>query len=241
MIISDHLPSFLIIPIETTQLRPTNKIEYKRDTQKLSEDDCILDYLNVDWDSELQLEKNDVNFSTERFFTKMTEIIDKDLPFRTLSAKESKQMLKTWIKPVILAEIDTYNLYEKLIKTKGIEIQSQFNRIRNEITSLTRKNKEKYYKNYFENHNKNLTKIWSCIKETIIKQKSSTLPSSLVNKDTTLTNPKEIADNFNYYFSKIAESILKIRQHESNHSYKDYLKNSMPNSHIFCHCEQGEV
>ena len=167
VIISDHLSSFLIIPIETTQLKPTNKIEYKRDTQNFSEDDCILDYLNVDWDSELQLEKNDVNFSTERFFTKMTEIIDKDLPFRTLSAKESKQMLKPWITPVILAEIDTYKLYEKLIKTKGIEIQSQFNRIKNEITSLTRKNKEKYYKNYFEKHNKNFKKIWSCIKEII--------------------------------------------------------------------------
>ena len=158
--------------------------------------------MNIDWDSELQLEKNDVSFSTDNFFTKMTKIIDKHMPIRKLSAKERKQTLKPWITPLILAKIDTKNkLYKKLIKTKSIEIQSQFNRIKNEITSLTRKSKEKYYKNYFEKHNKNLRKIWSGIKEIInIKQKSSTLPSSLVDKDGILTNPKEIADHFNCYW-----------------------------------------
>ena len=241
--ISDHLPSFLIIPIEKRQHKPTNKIQYKRDTKNFSKDDFILDYLNIDWDSELQLEKNDASFSTDNFFTKMTEIIDKHMPLRKLSAKERKQTLKPWITPVILAKIDTKNkLYKKLIKTKSIEIQSQFNRIKNEITSLTRKSKEKYYKNYFEKHNKNLRKIWSGIKEIInIKQKSSTLPSSLVDKDGILTNPKEIADHFNCYFSNIAENILKSRQHEGTHSYKEYLKNPLPNSHIFFDCEPSEV
>ena len=64
--ISDHLPSFLIVPTEEKQLKPQSKIQYKRDTRNFSKDDFILDYLNIDWESELELERNDVNISTEK-------------------------------------------------------------------------------------------------------------------------------------------------------------------------------
>ena len=241
--ISDHLPSFLIVPIEEKQHKPQSKIQYKRDTRNFSKDDFILDYLNIDWDSELELERNDVNFSTEKLFSKMTDIIDKHMPVRKLTAKERKQTLKPWITPAILAKITTKNkLYKKLTKTKSIETQFQFNKIKNEITSLTRKSKERYYKNYFEKHNKNLRKIWSGIKEIInVKQKSSSLPTCLANKDRTVTDPKEIADYFNCYFSNIAENTLKSRKFEGTHSYKEYLKNPLPNSHIFFSCEPSEV
>ena len=49
--ISDHLPSFLIIPIESKQHKSQKTIHYKRDTENFSRDDFILDYLDVDWDS----------------------------------------------------------------------------------------------------------------------------------------------------------------------------------------------
>ena len=35
----------------------------------------------------------------------MTDIIDKHMPVRKLTAKERKQMLKPWINPAILAKI----------------------------------------------------------------------------------------------------------------------------------------
>ena len=66
-----------------------SKFHYKRDTENFSRDDFILDYLDVDWDSELDIEKNDVNNSTEKFFSQMSAIIDKHLPIRKLSAKET--------------------------------------------------------------------------------------------------------------------------------------------------------
>ena len=91
--ISDHFPSFLIIPIENKQHNSQRKIQYKRDTKNFSQDDFILDYLNVDWDSEMEIDKNDVNLSTEKFFSKMSTIIDKHMPVKKLKAKECKQQL----------------------------------------------------------------------------------------------------------------------------------------------------
>ena len=114
--------------------------------------------------------------------------------------------------------------------------------MKNEITNLTRKSKEEYYKKYFEKNNKNSKKIWNGIKEIInIKQKSSSLPTSLKDKDKILTNQKEIAEHFNCYFSGIAENILKKRKFEGSHSYQEYLKHPLPNSHMFFDCDPEEV
>ena len=241
--ISDHLPSFLIIPIENKQHKSQKTIHYKRDTENFSRDDFILDYLDVDWDSELDIGKNDVNNSTEKFFSKMSAIIDKHMPIRKLSAKENKQRLKPWITPTIISKINVKNrLYKKFIKSKDRETHRQFTQIKNEITSLTRKSKEGYYKKYFEKHDKNSKKIWNGIKEIInIKQKSSSLPSIIIDKDKMLTNQKEIANHFNCYFSGIAGNILKSRKHKGNHSYQEYLKNPLPNSHIFFDSDPSEV
>ena len=89
----------------------------------------------------------------------MSNIIDKHMPVRKLTIKERKQKLKPWITQKIIAKIKTKNkLYKKLIKTKNRDTQMQFNKIKNEITALTRTNKEEYYQNYFNKHNANLKK-----------------------------------------------------------------------------------
>ena len=106
------------------------------------------------------------------------------------------------------------------MRSKRKEERLKFSKLKNEITNLTRKSKEEYYKKYFEKNNKNSKKIWNGIKEIInIKQKSSSLPTSLKDKEKILTNQKEIADHFNCYFSGIAENILKKRKFEGSHSY----------------------
>ena len=74
-----------------------------------------------------------------------------------------------------------------------------------------------------------------------LKQKSSSNPTSLIYKKTILTDQKEIADHFNSYFSGIAENILKNRKYEGKHSYQEYLKNPLPNSHVFFDCDPSEV
>ena len=165
------------------------------------------------------------------------------MPIKKVKAKECKQQLKPWITPTIIAKIKTKNkLYKKLVKSKSRETQLKFNKIKNEITSLTRINKEMHYKKYFDKHSKDSKKIWNGIKEIIsLKQKSSSCPTSLIDKKTILTDEKEIADHFNSYFSGIAENILKSRKYEGKHSYQEYLKNPLPNSHIFFDCDPPEI
>ena len=233
----------MIIPIENKQHKSQNKIQYKRDTKNFSKEDFILDYLNIDWEAELQIEKNDVNYSTEKLFSNMNTIIDRHMPVRKLTTKECKQKIKPWITPKIIAKIKTKNkLYKKFMKSKSKDDQLQFNKVKNEITSLTRKSKQDYYKKYFDKHSKNSKKIWNGIKEIInLKQKSSSLPTSLIDNGKFLSNQKDVANHFNSYFSDIAGNILKKRKYKGKHSFQDYLKHALPNSHVFFDCDQLEV
>jgi len=149
--ISDHLPSFLIVPVENKCTNTQKKTQYKRDTKNFSNDDFIMDYLDIDWNSELEIDKNDVNHTTDIFFTKMCAIIDKHMPLRKLTIKERKQQSKPWITPAIVEKINDKNkLYKKFMKSKRKEDRLKFSKLKNEITSLTRKSKEEYYKKYFE-------------------------------------------------------------------------------------------
>ena len=60
--ISDHLPSFLLVPNENECRSPKQKI-FRRDTKNFDRENFILDFLGVNWDDVLQLGKKDVNIS----------------------------------------------------------------------------------------------------------------------------------------------------------------------------------
>ena len=70
----------------------------------------------------MEIDKNDVNLSAEKFFSKMSTIIDKQMPIKKVKAKECKQQLKPWITPTITAKINTK--HKKLILQISVESNS---------------------------------------------------------------------------------------------------------------------
>ena len=94
-------------------------------------------HYNKPWDSEMEIDKNDVNLSNDMFLSKMNTIINKRMPIQKVKAKECKQQLKFWITPTITDKINTKGkLHKKLVKSKSRKKQLKFNKIKNEITSL---------------------------------------------------------------------------------------------------------
>ena len=173
--ISDHLPSFFIMPYDNqNHIRKKQNI-YTRNTKQFNRVNFILDYLDIDWDAILQANKNDVNLSMEIFITKITELLDKYVPLKKLTQKEYKRRFKP---NKLLDKIDKKNkAFRKYMNCKGtLEIKTQmhieFKIIKNEITNLTRQSKKEYYKQYFTENSANLQKIWKGITDIInIKSK----------------------------------------------------------------------
>ena len=106
------------------------------------------------------------------------------------------------------------------------QLNTEFKTLKNELTTLTRQSKKDYYNQYFTVNTKNLQKIWKGIKEIInIKTKNHTSPTCIIEGDKTITDPKEIANTFNTYYTSVADNILNKRKYEGNKLHTEYLHN----------------
>ena len=207
--ISDHLPSFILIPNPITKHTKKSNI-YRRDTKNFNKTEFLLDYFTINWDQVIEIEKEDPNKSMKNFIKKLNKLVNKHMPLRKVTRKEQTYM-KPWINQYLLRKIEKKNkIYRKFLKTKRSDYKEEAKRLNNEITSTTRRNKKEYYAKYFADHKNDLKKVWQGIKEIInIKHKSQNSPSCIKIGDKYTTDPTTISNQFNNYFSNIAGKILK--------------------------------
>ena len=111
------------------------------------------------------------------------------------------------------------------------------------INAITNDSKKLlHYTNYLLDNKSNLKKVWQGINQIInLKSKNCSSPTCLVQNGSSITDPKAIAENFNSYFSTIADSILKERKYEGNKSFRDFLHNPSAESFAFDPAEEAEV
>ena len=95
--ISDHLPSFFLIPKDNQNHAPKKQNLYTRKTKNFDRENFLYDYLDIDWDSIVEANKNNVNTSLQAFLTKINQLLDKYMPPRKLSNKEYKRRFKPWV------------------------------------------------------------------------------------------------------------------------------------------------
>ena len=245
--ISDHLPSFLIVPKNNQNHLPKKHNVYKRVTKNIDKENFVLDYLDIDWSESLETNKEDINHSSGIFLSKINTLLDKYVPLQKLSQKEYKQRFKPWINDTILNKISTKNkILKRYVNCKDADRKSllldQFKNLKNEITNMTRIGKKDFYEKYFTENKNNLKKIWKGIKDIInIKAKNFDQPTCILDGDKAETDPKNIANTFNKYFTSIADNILKKRKYEGKKSFKDYLPEPLPNSMALYLCDEEEI
>ena len=194
------------------------------------------DLLNLDWKQILQLEKLDANIAFNNFYSAIEPIIDKYMPLEKIKNKEFKRRYKPWITVGIQNNIKRRDkLLRQYLKTndptRKYAFHTEYKLIRNRIVNLIKISKQNFYQNYFTANNNNLRKIWQGIKEIInVKNKCNDTPSCISDNNKLLTNPKDISNSFNNYFTNIAGNILKVRKYEGDGNYIKFLPPSKANS-----------
>ena len=86
---------------------------------------------------------------------------------------------------------------------------------------------------YFAKNSSNVKKFRTGINKSCNKSNSKNkYPVCIVIDNdgnvNTITDPKDIADEFNLHYTAVAKKILKERENGGNKSYKPYLKNHNP-------------
>ena len=170
--ISDHLPSFLVVPRDNQNHLPKTHNLYTRKTKNFDRTNFILDYLSINWDNTLELDKNNTNTSMQKFMDEIKLLIDKYMPLHKVTQKEYKRKFKPWITNQILTKIDTKNnKLKKYMESKNKETKAnllqEYKTLKNELSTETRQSKKDYYGKYFTENKDNLQKTWKGIKEVI--------------------------------------------------------------------------
>ena len=66
-----------------------------------------------------------------------------------------------------------------------------------------------------------------------VKSKNHNLPICIETKEATITEPKQISNTFNEYFTSVADDILTKRKFTGNKSYRDFLSNRLLENFVF--------
>ena len=81
---------------------------------------------------------------------------------------------------------------------------------------------------YFQKHAKNSKETWNKINQILNNKKSGSDNIYLSENGIIITDPKQVANQFNNYFVTVAEKLTK-KIGQTNNKYQDCLKN--PNEH----------
>ena len=102
-----------------------------------------------------------------------------------------------------------------------------------------KKSKENYYKKYFESNWNNAKIIWKGIKSIItLKDITSSVPRTISQGENLITNPYDIANIFNNYFSSVADTAKENINYSHKH-FSTFLNNQFNNS-IFIQTTDSE-
>ena len=213
---------FLIEPIDLSEKssKMINRQRYYKNFDKLK---FKADLVKVNWDG-FYLTSNP-NDALAHFLKIVNKLLDKHVPYKNTKYSKTRYETKPWITPGLANFIRNKNkLYKSFCKEKDPKLkesyEKQFKSCRNHISSLLRKTKDSYYKQYFEDNKKNLRLVWQTIKGIInMKKKSDESISSLLIDGQIITSAKEISDYFNNLFTSVAEKINKNIVKSKKHTY----------------------
>ena len=90
------------------------------------------------------------------------------------------------------------------------ELAMKINNYRNTILKLTRKSKPNHFNKYFQDNKSNILKTWEGIRKirNICKKGSNNITCIQIGGNT-ISNPSEIANEFNRHFTSVAKQIEK--------------------------------
>ena len=244
-----HLPSFALFPKPNQNHLPKKHNLFVHEKIGLDEEkkqNFVMEIAAIDMVNDIIVE-NDAERSLNNLLRVTNTVIDKYYPNKKLNKKEYKQTLKPWITSGILKSIKRKDeLYRKYINCKNINtktaIHIEYKALKNRITSLIYFSKKEHYTKYFNQYSNNIKKVWIGIKNIInIKTEDRNSPNCVEVDNQIITDNKEICNNFNDYFSSVADKILLKNKTPIINTFEKYMPNPNPQSFVFEPSTPNEV
>ena len=238
--ISDHLPQSAILSENAPDFKTSSYFAY--DYKTFDEAKFLADYKELDT-SFLDDKSQHLNVKFNTFLLNLHDLINKHCPKKKLNKQALKLKTKPWINFRIKRMMKIRDaLFRQFKSTKSPIDLKAYKQFRNRIVNEIRESKKNYYHHYFDEHKNNMKMLWKGIK-SIISVKPGNFDSVRFLKDengSRISDPVKIANEFNNYFTNVANSITK-KIPRTPKSPLDYLSNPNLDSFFISPCTAEEV
>ncbi len=167
--------------------------------------------IDTDWTS--LCSDNDVDSSFNKFWTIFSELYNEHLPITHVKFNRNKHRINGYMTQDLLeARATKLYLHETALKNKSQLDLDRYKDYRNYYNTLIRQAKQKYYLENLNKTVKNPKRSWELLKEAANLSKSKSNIDKIEKDGLILTDPLDIANEFNDFFTSvgvnIAESIV---------------------------------
>ena len=238
--ISDHFPVFLlyrgVFQENCNASSITNVLKYRTISGQSLQD--LYDSL-IMFDFSPIYGMADINEAFTFFETKIYEIYDRHCPIRvkTISFKD---ISKPWIDYEAKQKMKLRDKYLRLYKM-GVMDRVTYARLRNEVTSMLRRRRIRYFEEKFEEVKYDMKRTWSVINGIIrpnTKIKKRTI-NELLNDDVVVNGNVEIANSLNDYFVNVGANIARSFDGHGDHT--EFLSGEFTESFFFSPATKEDV
>ena len=99
-------------------------------------------------------------------------------------------------------------LYKKFIKTQDTFWYTRYKNLRDDLKAIIDRNKKSYLREYFQKHAKNSKETWNKISQILNNKKSGCDNIYLSENGIIITEPTQVANQFNNYSVALAEKLI---------------------------------
>ena len=237
--LSDHLTQFLILEGFAKKQKLPELSIYKRDWKSFSDREFEETVIRgVNWNEICMLRFKDPSVSLKSFHDTIKFYVDEMAPLKKLSIKQIRLVLKPWITNEILQKCKQRDDLLVAIKNetdddRKLLLQTQYKKLRNEITNDKRRSKKNYFATQFEKNQSRSAHVWKLINSMInIKQKKSSSIKLMSDDGNVVSDPSKIANTFNDHFSSLGAEVQSRIPIERG-SYYSYLVKKNKDGRLF--------
>lgn len=236
--ISDHFFTFQNIKIKNKPAAPEVNIFRNFSDQNIKAFRNSL--ASLSWDDVYMI--NDADLSCGKFWENFLLFFELHFPIETVNKSKNRTKLQEFMTKGILTSRKTkLNLYNKSIHNPTPVKTATYKNYRNMYNKIVRASKKLHFETKINENKCNSRLMWKYLNESINKSSSKTNNIQKIKlNDHTITDPGNIADNFNTFFSNIATEVSSGIP-STNVKVEHFLPSETPNLLKFSPCSPLSV
>ena len=183
---------------------------------------------------------NNLQHAFPTFLKNYQEMLDKYFPLVRLSRKKAKN--KPWITTGIKTSIKHCSkLHKKYTERQNETRELAWKNYKHELTNCIRAAETQYYRKLLVDHNNSCQNLWKIFGKILKKSKNKQNITKIKHDNEMITNPTQITDSFNTFFTNIGQNLADSIDNEDPNSFKKFLGNPVLQSFNLCETSAPEI